>query len=90
MPRAIIRTSRSALLSRAAGHGVAEASVTRPHQDGVMTYVVKEMFKTFQGEGAESGRATGFCRFSKCNLLSGHDEDSAIVRGAKTQTCRIP
>ena len=40
-----------------------------------MTYTVKEIFYTLQGEGAQSGRAAVFCRFSGCNLWSGREED---------------
>jgi 7-carboxy-7-deazaguanine synthase len=40
-----------------------------------MTYSVKEIFYTLQGEGAQSGRAAVFCRFSGCNLWSGREED---------------
>ncbi len=40
-----------------------------------MTYAVKEIFKTLQGEGAHTGRAAVFCRFSGCNLWSGREED---------------
>ncbi len=40
-----------------------------------MTYFVKEIFYTFQGEGAQTGRAAVFCRFSGCNLWSGREED---------------
>jgi 7-carboxy-7-deazaguanine synthase (Cx14CxxC type) len=40
-----------------------------------MTYSVKEIFKTLQGEGAYSGRAAVFCRFTGCNLWSGREED---------------
>jgi 7-carboxy-7-deazaguanine synthase (Cx14CxxC type) len=42
-----------------------------------MAYSVKEMFKTLQGEGGQSGRAAVFCRFSGCNLWSGREEDRA-------------
>jgi len=42
-----------------------------------MTYAVKEIFKTLQGEGAQAGRAAVFCRFSGCNLWSGREEDRA-------------
>lgn len=42
-----------------------------------MTYSVKELFRTLQGEGARSGRAAVFCRFSGCNLWSGREEDRA-------------
>jgi 7-carboxy-7-deazaguanine synthase (Cx14CxxC type) len=40
-----------------------------------LTYTVKEIFYTLQGEGAQSGRAAVFCRFSGCNLWSGREED---------------
>jgi 7-carboxy-7-deazaguanine synthase len=40
-----------------------------------MTYAVKEIFYTLQGEGAQSGRVAVFCRFSGCNLWSGREED---------------
>ena len=40
-----------------------------------MSYTVKEIFYTLQGEGAQSGRAAVFCRFSGCNLWSGREED---------------
>ncbi len=40
-----------------------------------MTYAVKEIFYTLQGEGAQSGRAAVFCRFAGCNLWSGREED---------------
>ena len=42
-----------------------------------MTYTVKEIFKTLQGEGSWSGRAAVFCRFAGCNLWSGREEDRA-------------
>ncbi|MFN2638382.1 MAG: radical SAM protein, partial [Gemmatimonadaceae bacterium] len=40
-----------------------------------MTYTVKEIFYTLQGEGAQTGRAAVFCRFSGCNLWTGREED---------------
>ncbi|GER07566.1 7-carboxy-7-deazaguanine synthase [Iodidimonas muriae] len=40
-----------------------------------MTYSVKEIFYTLQGEGANSGRAAVFCRFSGCNLWTGREKD---------------
>ena len=33
-----------------------------------MSYAVKEIFKTLQGEGAQAGRPAVFCRFAGCNL----------------------
>ena len=40
-----------------------------------MTYSVKELFLTLQGEGARTGRRAVFCRFSGCNLWSGLEKD---------------
>lgn len=40
-----------------------------------MSYAVKEIFYTLQGEGAQTGRPSVFCRFSGCNLWSGREED---------------
>jgi 7-carboxy-7-deazaguanine synthase (Cx14CxxC type) len=42
-----------------------------------MTYLVKEIFYTLQGEGANVGRPAVFCRFAGCNLWSGREEDRA-------------
>jgi 7-carboxy-7-deazaguanine synthase len=59
----------------------------RPSQERVgalerfsaMTYSVKEIFYTLQGEGANAGRPAVFCRFSGCNLWSGREEDRATA-----------
>src|SRR5690554_8173778 len=40
-------------------------------------YKVKEIFYTLQGEGAQAGRPSVFCRFSKCNLWSGQEKSRA-------------
>lgn len=42
-----------------------------------MTYSVKELFYSLQGEGAQSGRAAVFCRFAGCNLWSGREQHRA-------------
>jgi 7-carboxy-7-deazaguanine synthase len=42
-----------------------------------MSYHVKEMFYTLQGEGGQAGRAAVFCRFAGCNLWSGREQDRA-------------
>ena len=42
-----------------------------------MTYSVKEIFYTLQGEGARTGRPAVFLRFAGCNLWSGLEEDRA-------------
>ncbi|MGH6951837.1 MAG: 7-carboxy-7-deazaguanine synthase [Vitreimonas sp.] len=42
-----------------------------------MTYSVKEMFYTLQGEGARTGRPAVFVRFAGCNLWSGREQDRA-------------
>lgn len=44
-----------------------------------MTYTVKEVFKTLQGEGANAGRSAVFCRFAGCNLWSGREADRAAA-----------
>jgi 7-carboxy-7-deazaguanine synthase (Cx14CxxC type) len=48
-----------------------------------VTYSVKEIYYTLQGEGANSGRAAVFCRFAGCNLWSGLERDRA------TAVCRF-
>jgi 7-carboxy-7-deazaguanine synthase (Cx14CxxC type) len=48
-----------------------------------MTYQVKEIYYTLQGEGARTGRAAVFLRFAGCNLWSGREEDRA------TATCQF-
>ena len=42
-----------------------------------MTYAVKEIFYTLQGEGANAGRPAVFCRFAGCNLWTGREPDRA-------------
>ena len=42
-----------------------------------MTYSVKELFYTLQGEGAQTGRPSVFLRFAGCNLWSGLERDRA-------------
>jgi len=51
-----------------------------------MSYAVKEIFYTLQGEGANAGRAAVFCRFAGCNLWSGRkaDRSSAICQFCDT------
>lgn len=48
-----------------------------------MSYSVKEMFYTLQGEGTHAGRPAVFCRFAGCNLWSGREADRA------TAVCRF-
>ena len=42
-----------------------------------MSYAVKEIFLTLQGEGGQAGHAAVFCRFAGCNLWSGREQDRA-------------
>ncbi|HVB49375.1 MAG TPA: 7-carboxy-7-deazaguanine synthase [Burkholderiales bacterium] len=49
-----------------------------------MSYAVKEIFYTLQGEGANAGTPAVFCRFAGCNLWSGREEDRA---GALCRFC---
>lgn len=44
-----------------------------------MTYSVKEIFLTLQGEGAQAGRRAVFLRFSGCNLWTGREQDRATA-----------
>src|SRR5215510_3000078 len=44
-----------------------------------MSYIVKEIFYTLQGEGAYTGRPAVFCRFTGCNLWSGREEDRSTA-----------
>lgn len=48
-----------------------------------MTYSIKEIFYTLQGEGANAGRPAVFCRFAGCNLWNGREADRA------TAVCRF-
>jgi len=52
-----------------------------------MSYAVKEIFYTLQGEGAQTGRAAVFCRFAGCNLWSGREADrsAAVCRFCDTE-----
>ena len=49
-----------------------------------MTYAVKEMFLTLQGEGMQAGRRAVFLRMAGCNLWSGREADRA---GAQCRFC---
>ncbi|AMP00914.1 4Fe-4S single cluster domain protein [Collimonas arenae] len=51
-----------------------------------MTYSIKEIFYTLQGEGTHAGRPAVFCRFSGCNLWTGREEDrsSAVCQFCDT------
>ncbi len=44
-----------------------------------MSYAVKEIFYSLQGEGAQAGRPAVFCRFAGCNLWSGREVDRATA-----------
>jgi 7-carboxy-7-deazaguanine synthase (Cx14CxxC type) len=44
-----------------------------------LSYAVKEIFLTLQGEGAQAGRAAVFCRFAGCNLWTGREDDRAAA-----------
>ena len=48
-----------------------------------MSYAVKEIFYTLQGEGANTGRPAVFCRFAGCNLWTGREADR------ESATCRF-
>src|SRR6202012_2346526 len=65
-----------------ARRGVAADWCRNPGDEG-LSYAVKEIFLTLQGEGAHAGRAAVFCRFAGCNLWSGREQDRASA------TCRF-
>jgi len=44
-----------------------------------MSYTVKEIFYTLQGEGANTGRPAVFCRFAGCNLWTGREADREVA-----------
>ena len=52
-----------------------------------MTYSVKEIFYTLQGEGAHAGRPAVFLRFAGCNLWSGRDRDRLRGPGGCSRWC---
>jgi len=51
-----------------------------------MTYFVKEIYYTIQGEGHYTGRPAVFCRFSGCNLWSGREIDRSKAQCAFCDT----
>ena len=54
-----------------------------------MSYSVKEIYYTLQGEGAHAGRAAVFLRFAGCNLWTGLERDRAKGPGGCSQWCAI-
>ena len=61
-------------------------TVGLPLRKRQLTYSVKEIFYTLQGEGTHAGRPAVFCRFSGCNLWTGRENDraSAVCRFCDT------
>src|SRR5215207_4221783 len=52
-----------------------KAYTYEPRNEVAVSYAVKEVFLTLQGEGAHAGRRAVFCRFTGCNLWSGQEAD---------------
>lgn len=52
-----------------------------------MTYTVKEIYETIQGEGYHSGRPAVFLRFAGCNMWSGREEDRGKGPGGCSEWC---
>ena len=79
---------------RGRGHGFWVRRCAAPRNDAklggfsakAMSYAVKEIFYTLQGEGALTGRPAVFCRFTGCNLWSGREEDRATAACAFCDT----
>src|SRR5689334_12942185 len=84
MSAASTRLSRSGDV----GPGAVRDRGRRAHRraDGAVTYSVKEIFYTLQGEGANAGRPAVFCRFAGCNLWTGREEhrSSAVCQFCDT------
>src|SRR4051794_4874472 len=57
--------------------GRAGSNAVPTHSRHVVSYLVKELFFTLQGEGANAGRAAVFCRFAGCNLWTGREQHRA-------------
>ena len=57
-----------------------------------MTYSVKEIFYTLQGEGGQAGTPAVFCRFAGCNLWTGREQDraQAIAAAPTTELPTVP
>ncbi len=55
-----------------------------------MSYAVREMFLTLQGEGAQTGRTAVFCRFAGCNLWTGREEDRGAAQCSFCDTDFLP
>jgi 7-carboxy-7-deazaguanine synthase (Cx14CxxC type) len=66
--------------------GPLKASTTQQTRTPNVTYSVKEVFYTLQGEGQQAGRPAVFCRFAGCNLWTGREADrsSAVCRFCDT------
>jgi 7-cyano-7-deazaguanine synthase len=78
------RAVRAMRFVPAAAKGLSEKMGSRPvvlsrKRGFQMSYAVKEIFYTLQGEGAQAGRAAVFCRFAGCNLWSGREADRAAA-----------
>jgi 7-carboxy-7-deazaguanine synthase (Cx14CxxC type) len=56
---------------------MAHLGVPRKQSGNALTYSIKEIFYTLQGEGVHAGRPAVFCRFSGCNLWTGRESDRA-------------
>jgi 7-carboxy-7-deazaguanine synthase len=61
-------------------------TIRRTTRNSAVTYSIKEIFYTLQGEGAHAGRPAVFCRFAGCNLWTGRESDrqSAICKFCDT------
>ena len=58
-------------------NGIGPAGQAPRREALAVTYSVKEIFLTLQGEGGQAGKAAVFCRFAGCNLWSGREQDRA-------------
>src|SRR5947209_10900920 len=76
---AVLSGTKALLAPGARRDYLARHSIGSVASAAFMAYAVKEIFKTLQGEGRNSGRAAVFCRFAGCNLWSGREADRAAA-----------
>src|SRR4051812_13359071 len=82
VPRAPFRLNRNGTLDSSFDAFSCREPVSTSLENALgegVSYAVKEIFLTLQGEGAHAGRAAVFCRFSGCNLWSGREQDRAAA-----------
>ena len=73
-------------LGRAITMGVSSSLDNERNLADIVSYAVKEIFLTLQGEGVQSGRRAVFLRFAGCNLWNGLEKDQRLTQSASFAT----